>query len=246
MKTSSKLFITAILIIIGSMITYDVALRAEYCKGTYKSRFYGFKKITDTKAFTTLDNRAANLVTVHVEQGEHFGIWMMNDLKDYISISHNGTVLVIDVIDKKSPYIKPYINIYKNRIIIISPAVNKIITTPFFALKENEEGNYSIGSTTLFGFNQKELELHINKSTRLDLDKNKIDFLKAYVGDSSTHHANLTIRSNNQINNAEIKVKGMNGLNLENPKITKSSFNISDSAQVNLSGSFLNQIKKQQ
>lgn len=246
MKTSIKLLITALLIIIGSMITYDLALRAEYRKGTYKSRFYEFEKTTDAKMFTTLDNRAANLVTVRVEQGEHFGIWMMKDLKDYISISHKGTVLVIDVIDKKSPYIKPYINIYKNRIIITCPAVNKIITTPFFASKENEEGNYSIGNTSLVGFSQQELELHINKATRLDLDKNKIDFLKAYVGDSSTQHANLTIRSNDQINNAEIKVEGKNELNLENPKITKSNFNISDSAQVNLSGSFLNQIKKEQ
>jgi len=240
MKTSNKLLLTAILVIIGSMITYDLALRAEYRKGTYKSRFYEFEKTTDTKGFNMLDNRAANLVSVQVEQGDHFGIWMMNGLKEYISISHKGTALVIDVIDKKAQNR----NLYKNGIIIICPSLNQVTTTPFFASKEGEENNYSNGMTSLVGFTQQNLDLHINKSTGVTLEKNKIDNLKASVGDILFHNASLTIRSNNQLNFAEIKVAGRNELNIQNSKINKSNFNISDSAQVNLSGRFLNQIKK--
>jgi len=232
MKTSSKLLITAILIIIGSMITYDLALRAEYRKGTYKSRFYGFEKTTDAKAFTSLDNRAANLVTVRVEQGEHFGVWMMKDLKDYISISHKGTVLVIDVIDKTKQ-----INLYKNSILITCPSLNKVTTAPFF-LSKKEEQNYFNGITSLIGFNEQRLELHVGKTTKVELDKSKIANLQASVGDTVTHNASLIIHSNNQIDIATIAVAGKNSLWIENPKIAKSNFNISDSAQVNLSGSF--------
>ncbi len=243
MKTSNKLLLTAILIIIVSMVTYDFALRAEYRKGTYKSRFYNFEKTTDTKAFNMLDNRAANLVSVRVERGDHFGIWMMNDLKDHIRISHNENALVIDVIDKKSPNT----NIYKNGIIIICPSLNKVTTSPFFISKEDEERSYySNSNTSLVGFNQKNLELYINKETQLDLDKNKIANLQAFIGDNLTKHASLTIRSNNQFDVATIAVAGKNSLEIENPKITKSDFTIADSAKIISRGSFLNQLKKEQ
>lgn len=239
MKTSNKLLLTAILIIIVSMVTYDFALRAEYRKGTYKSRFYGFEKTTDNQTFTALDNRVANLVSLQVERGEHFAVWINNDLKGHISITHNGNTLIIDAKDKKSPEVNPY----KNSIIIICPSIEKVVTTSFLIQKPDEEDVYS-GTTTIAGFNQPDMGLSINKLTHINFENNIIGQLHAVVGDSLSRQAYLFIASNNQVNNAIIKVTGKNQLSIDNPKITKSNFSISDSAQVNLSGSFLNLIRK--
>ena len=38
MKTSNKLFVAAVALVLGLLATYDVALRAEYRTGHYKTR----------------------------------------------------------------------------------------------------------------------------------------------------------------------------------------------------------------
>lgn len=240
MKTSSKLLITAILIIIGSMITYDLALRAEYRKGTYKSRFYGFEKTTSLKKFTSIDNRVANLVLVQIEQGNNYSIWVKNDLISRIKFSRKGSQLVIDVVDKNNPQVSAY----QTGIFIICPSLDRVTTTPTFTAEEDAKGISYSNTTMLVGFNQQNLTLKVNRSTSLVLEKNKINNLDALVGNDLSMFAFLGIGFNNQINNAVIKVSGKNNLDIQNAKITKKDFNISDSAHVSLSGSFLNQIRK--
>ncbi len=39
MKTSSKLFVATLLLLFGSLTAYNMALRAEYVHGTYRTRF---------------------------------------------------------------------------------------------------------------------------------------------------------------------------------------------------------------
>lgn len=241
MKTSNKLLIASVLVIVISMVTYDFALRAEFKKGTYKSRFYGFEKIKDLKGFNSIDNRAANLVSVKVEQGNNYEIWVKSDWKDRIRILDNGTELTIELADKKNPNLSGY----ENNVVVICPSLNQVTTTPFIVPDKNNEIDFS-GITSISGFTQQQLILQINKATNIDLEKNKIGQLQASVGDNLSHNARLTIGTSNQINDAIIKVAGRNMLDIQNAKITKSNFNISDSAQVNFAGSFLNQLKNPQ
>ncbi|RYY06623.1 MAG: hypothetical protein EOP43_05775 [Sphingobacteriaceae bacterium] len=240
MKTSNKLLIVAILIIIVSMVTYDFALRAEYLKGDYKSRFYNMKSL-DLKNFKTVDNRVANLVEVNIEKGEKFAIWIDKDLKDNLNVSQNGTDLVIDIADKKNLKNKNY----NGKISIICPSIDKVSTSPFFYEKANVIEYEPNSTCNIKGFNQQDLTLIINKSTHLSFGKNQIENLKATVGDDKSKYAYLFIASTNKIDDAAIKVAGKNQLSIENAKIGKSNFTISDSAQVSLSGSFLNKLIQQ-
>ena len=240
MKTSNKLFIAAILIIILSMVAYDFALRAEYLKGEYKSRFYEKEKL-GFNGFKSIDNRAANYLPITIERGDHFGVWIDKNLKDRIKISKIGDQLIIDVIDRNSPKIIPY----SNSVTIICPSINEITMQPLLLVKENQEIYPSDATTNLSGFNQQNLSLIVNESTHLSLEKNKIENLNAIVGTNSSKHAYLFIASNNQIGNANINVLGKNQLVIENPKIEKTNFTISDSANVSLGGSTLKQLRTQ-
>ncbi len=237
MKTSNKLLIAAVLIIIVSMVGYDLALRAEYRKGTYKSRFYGFDKTTAFSGFTKIDNRAANLISIEVEHGNEPGIWMKSDWKDRIKISKIGTTLVIEAADKQASNLSPY----ENSITIVCSSLEQVVTKPYQTSKSEEEEISSDGKITIKGFDLRSLDLHIAKGSGVVLEKNKIEQLQALVGDNLSQNATLTINSNNQINTATIKVLGRNGLRFENPKITKKDFIISDSATVSMGGKFLNQ-----
>ncbi len=239
MKTSNKLLLAAILIIIISMVTYDFALRAEYLKGTYKSPFYEMEKL-NIEGFTVLDNSAANLISVQIKYGKTYGIYISKDVKDKLHISKKGNILFIDVADK----IKPNIDPYRNSIIIVCPLLDKVITSSLIIKAVAEWDNYN-GTTAISGFNQQDLSLIVNKSTSIKLEKNKIGYLQGLVGDSLTKNASLFIPSNNQINDAVIKVAGKNQLSIENPKISRNSLTISDSAIVNLGGSILKQLQHQ-
>lgn len=239
MKTSNKLFLTAIIIIIISMVTYDFALRAEYRKGTYKSPFYGMEKTT-YDSFATIDNRVANLISVDIKNGKQFEIWIKKDWKEHIKISRIGTTLVIEAADKQVKHFSSY----QTNIVIICPSIQFIITKPYSIAKSSEYNYDSDGTTILKGFNLQNLNLNIGKGSGVVLEKNKIDQLEALVGNNFSESARLTIASDNQINTLNVKVPGKNFLTIANPIIIKKGFTLSDSATVSMSGSFLNQTKK--
>lgn len=239
MKTSNKLMLTAVIIILISMVAYDFALRAEYRKGDYKNRFYGMEKNTELTGFTTIDNRAANYVSVDVDQGNKAEVYTQRNWKDNFKIYKNGTVLVIEVNAKEAKNLKPF---HQSMLTIVCPSIEKLITKPYLQPKLSE--NYdSEGTTTLKGFNLQNLLLNIGKESNVVLEGNKIDQLQAVVGENSSRNSNLTINSNNQINIAKIDVLGRNWLRIENPVITKKQFTVSDSATISMSGNFHNQLK---
>lgn len=241
MKTSNKLLLTTILIIIVSMVTYDFALRAEYKKGEYKNRFYGMQKVSALTGYTAIDNRAANFAAVDIEQGKNQEIWTRPNWKDDYKIYKSGTTLVIEVIPEKVKNIKPY---HQINITVICPLIEKITTKRYTIPKSSENDYDSDGTTTLKGFDLQNLSLNIGKSSNIILEKNKIEHLQAKIGANLSQNSNLTIRSNNQINLATINVFGKNGLHIDNPIIGKKQFTISDSATISLSGSIHNQIIK--
>jgi hypothetical protein len=234
MKTSNKLFLTATLIVIISLIAFDLALRAEYKKGIYKSRFYGFEKTTAYNGFNAIDNRAANLISIQVEKGNEPGIWVKSVWKDRFNISRKGTTLVIEVANKQSTRVSAY----SNSITIVCPSLNQVTTAPYLG-KSGMNELHSKGTITVAGFTLDKLSLKISKGVDLFLKGNQIADLQALVGDESSDNAKLTISSSNQINNATINVPGKNHLEIENSVITKRNFTIADSAKVAFSGSFL-------
>lgn len=234
MKTSYKLFLTAVLIAIISVISYDLALRAEYIKGTYKSSFYGFEKTTAFNGFSTIDNRAANLISIEVKKGNEPGIWVKSVWKDRFRISRKGNALVIEVANKQSTRVSAY----ENSITIVCPSLEKVITAPYLG-KSGQNLIHSQGTTIVSGFTLDKLSLEISKGVDIVLSRNKIAELQALVGDSKSNNAELTIAPGNEINNAIINVPGKNGLKIENSVINQRNFTIADSATVTFSGNFL-------
>ncbi|RYE29243.1 MAG: hypothetical protein EOP42_14845 [Sphingobacteriaceae bacterium] len=240
MKTSNKLMLIAIIIILISMVAYDFALRAEYRKGEFRKPFYGMEKDTTLSGFTTIENRTANYVSVNIEQGKTAEIYTRHDWKKDFKVYKNGSILVIDVNEKAAKNLNPY---HQNSITIICPSIEKLITKPYLQSKSSE--NFVIEGTTMIqGFNLQNLLLNIGNQSFVVLNRNKIDQLQAIIGDNSSRKSNLTINSDNQINTAKIDVLGKNLLNVENPTINTTNFTISDSATVSASGRFLKQFKK--
>lgn len=241
MKTSNKLMLTAVIILLISMIAYDFALRAEYRKGDFRKPFYGMEKDTTLTGFTSIENRVADHVSVGVLQDKNTMIYNQHDFKENFKIYKNGSVLIIDVNEKKVKKLTKY---HQSNVVIFCPSIEKLITEPDIQSKPSEtDYAYENFTTTLKGFNLQKLQLNIGKLSTVILEGNKINQLQAVVGENSAQKSNLTIRSDNQINSAKIDVLGKNELRIENPIIVKKQFTVSDSATISMGGNFHNQLK---
>ncbi|MFD2145039.1 hypothetical protein [Mucilaginibacter antarcticus] len=75
MKTSNKLLIALVLIAVAYSIANAFALKAEYLKGDFKSRFFGMNKVS-LAGFDAVDNNVANALDVTVEYGNEYAVWI--------------------------------------------------------------------------------------------------------------------------------------------------------------------------
>jgi hypothetical protein len=235
MKTSNKLLLLLGIIIVSSLIFYNFGLRAEYIKGEYKSRFYQMtnKKI---EGFTSIENNASNLY-VRIEQGDKFAVWFKNDVKNKIKFSKKNNTLIIDF--KKENDEDDYFR--EENLIIICPRLENLISKKLYSdgnIKDKKSAKYYIpeGDITVYGFNQDKFNLLVNSLTEVNLEGNKFKNLTAKVGDDKSSIGTLNIKNNNEINNLGVDVKGKSILNLKNPLIKIAQLQLSDSANVNLSG----------
>lgn len=237
MKTSNKLLIFTSLIIISALIFYNYGLRGEYRKGEYKSRFYKMTK-ENIDGFTSIENKASNLY-VRIERGDKFEIWFSNEIKDKVNFSKKNGKLVIDFnkLYDEEDYFR------SANLIIICPTLENFKAGNLIVKPYNKKYYIPQGTTTIYGFNQQELNLETNSFTDVSLESNKISSLFATVGDTKSTIAIINIDSNNKIDKLIAEVKGKSKLNLNNPLINIAEFQLSDSADVNLSGRALKLLK---
>lgn len=238
MKTSNKLLTLLTLIIISALVLYNFGLRAEYKKGEYKSRFY---RMTEMKlgGFTAIENNASNLY-VRIEQGDKFQIWYSKEIDKKIELKKIGNLLVVDF--KKDNNEDDYYR--SEQVIVICPRVENVTVNSLNGKnntknKHPKDSYIPHGETTLFGFKQENFTINLKPNTEVNLEKVVFNNLKATVEGSKAEKGILNFNSDNQINNLNVEVKGFSVLNLKSPTINKAQFQLSDSAEVNLSGKVL-------
>lgn len=242
MKTSNKLLIAVTTLLIGYLVVYNLSLRAEYLKGDYKSRFYEMKRI-NIKDFNAIENNVGDVFRVQVEHDPKFGIWVDQYAQDDILFTKKGKTLQINYKTKKD---------YNTscKVIIICPLLDSIATTT------SDIHIYTLWDaiTIVSGFNQALMKVKVNNLTKLWLSKNNLIQLNAYV--DGVHESNtietdnglnngLTIANSNHIKiaNLEAKGSGKGRIKLLKPTIDKINYQLSDSAEVTISGKLLHILK---
>lgn len=240
MKLSTILLITTAVLGLTTITVYNFSLKASYQMGNYKNRFFGMER-TDTKGINELDIKAANRIKMNVESGEMEGLWIRDQVKDKIRISKEGNVLTIDLTDEaksKGEVLDEY------DIILISNEIRTLSLASYFTRRQIERGDfYNSQSVLLKGLNMDSLTLHIGKFAAVYLEQVKVRTLNAVVGEQ-TGETSLTIDSLSEIGSADLKVQGISNLVLNNPKILKTTYHLSDDATVTLSGKALQSIRK--
>jgi hypothetical protein len=239
MKTSNKIFLAAALLIFVYLVGFDFTLKAEYEKGTYKSRFYGMQQIK-LQNFNNIDHKAANMVGLRIEQGSTYGVWVHNYFKDEVTISQSGQTLTINYTGKD---VRQW---YKTGIIITCPVISEVTAAPFIMPKnfEEEDEFFMQGRVEIAGFKQTlPLSIRSDRSIDVKMVKNDLAEFNATLGNTNADKAQLSVEHSNHIQVAHINLKGKAKLNLINPIIIKPNYQFEDSTEVTLSGSALKLLK---
>ncbi|MGY0041534.1 hypothetical protein [Pedobacter sp. NJ-S-72] len=239
MKTSTMLIITAILIILGSLVAFNYTLKAVYLTGEYKSRFNGMD-FTPINGIEKLNIQTERLSSVQVEYGEKEGIWVGRDIKEKVKFEAHQQTLNLGESDASKQEKSSWIN---GGIIIITKNLNAIVTVSGYTPKQGERYSYGSSEISLKGYHLGQLDLQITSYASVYLHHMEVQTLNATVGTKTSEGSELTLSSDTKINNAIFNVPGNSKLTLINPKIVKTNYMLSDSATVSLNGKVVQMIK---
>jgi hypothetical protein len=243
MKTSNKILIAASLIVLLYLVAYDMALKAEYTKGDYKQPHYRMQQLSFSN-FNAIEHNVGNIVRLRVEKGP-YRVWVDDEIKGKLIISQHGQTIQIDGITQNGNNNK----LYGGSVIISCPDIISVTTNTYKGSGNSSDGRYlrkngnsmlidyhPHATTTVTGFTQAVMQLQANKFTEIELENNSIGELNAKVGDKKHGQAGLTLDADNKIATANLEVPGRSTLTIDNLFIEKMTYQMADSAQVNLTG----------
>jgi hypothetical protein len=246
MKTSNKLILSALIILLVSIGIYNNALKAEFLTGNYKSPFRDYTALNNIKDFDAIQVNASNQMQVKITNGDS-KVWVSKFAADRIKITQKGKTLILDLAYDKD-------NNWLNNVIISCPKLVSVKTYAFYmdgnkkVIENDKHGNdgyYGDNWVEIQGFKQDSLTLQQDNYSKIKLEHNQINSLKAIEGITLNAEPLLSIAKNNTIQNADLQINQKSQLELNNVYIPQLRTHFSDSAKVSFSGVALKNLNKQ-
>ncbi len=235
MKVSTILIITAVAASIIALTAFNLMQKSFYQLGEWRNRFYGMEYIP-LKNITDVELADAEKMQVTIEQGNKEGLYIREQAKEHLTWSKDGNKLKFEV-SKKAKSGAPFRN---DDFVIVLRRIDHLKTSPYVPLTFQAE--YSSAEITLHGFKQNYLELDLGKMGAVNLQKMDLDSLNATIGNAEGK-ASLKIQEDSKVRKAVFTIPGESGLELNNPDITKATYNVSEKASVKLNGNALKILK---
>ncbi|MDQ2795477.1 MAG: hypothetical protein M3Y12_15930 [Bacteroidota bacterium] len=231
MKTSNKLFVAAVALVLGSLATYDAALRAEYRTGHYKDPLYNYQTL-GLRNFDAVRVPSASGLQVKVVAGP-FAVRVSKDAADYVRVTQRGQELIVTVA-------------YPQKVESLGRQQAVVITCPRLAAL-TVDGTYTVagqapatqlqtgGEVEISGFRQDSLTLRQDQSNQIQLVGNTLGWLRASAGARPGSEPGLSIGADNHIQAADLTIGHRGHLDLATA-IAHLRYQFSDSAAVVLTG----------
>jgi hypothetical protein len=244
MKTSSKLILTAFILVVASMVIYDMTLRASYLRGDYKKPYRDFVNL-NFKDFKAIDLEASTVANIIVKQGP-FSVKIAPEAKDFVKVSQEGDTLVIN-----GAFAGSYYNIRPDYIIVIScpnlaqlNADSRYMAGGKLVIDSMARWDFLGRTNVINGFKEDSLAIQEQHGSSIILSGNKIRAIKAVVGIGDKCRSNILITDDNQLENADLDILNYSQLQLHNAHIGNFKYKLADSAKLIQYGGTPNIYKK--
>lgn len=237
MKTSNKWLLAALLLLLGSLSAYNMALRTEYVAGNYKNERRNMVALP-FKDFTEIDVQAASQVGVKVVAGP-YGVRLNKAAEKYVKVTQQGPRLIIAL---AFPEGRESLG-NRETLTISLPQLRQLAVSGTYSLEgkavvDKRDGGRGPG-VRVEGFRQDSLRVQQDHGTRVDLAGSQLGFLRAEAGRTPGSQPVLHIEASNRIQGAYLSVQNEGELQLEAGSIPKLRTQFGDSARATLTGAGL-------
>ena len=231
MKTSNTLFVAAVALVLGSLATYDAALRAEYRTGHYKDPLHNYQ-VLGLRDFDAVTVPSASGLRVKIEAGP-FAVRVSNDAADYVRVTQRGQELRVTVAYPE----KPESLGGREAVVITCPRLAALTTEGTYTVagKVPPAQRQAGGAVEIHGFRQDSLTLRQEQSNQIELKGNTLGWLRASAGTRPGSSPELQIFPDNRIQAANLTIGHRGHLDLA-AAIPHLRYQFSDSAAIVLTG----------
>lgn len=236
MRTSNKFVSLALLLILLSLVVYDLLLRAEFRSGRYKDPYRNYATL-EFKNFDALDLHSATVANVKLVQGP-FTVRVDKYALDYVKVKQKGRRLQIDAAfdgsyrGNQNPYV----------LVISCPKLVELNTGASY--RANDEWvtdtiyrpDWIMRKVMMDGFTQDSLCIRQDYGSCVVLANDHIRSLRAVIGKSEASGSNLIIQRSNRFQQAALEVGHNSKLELDSATIDVLKYKLGDSAKLVVSG----------
>ncbi|WP_143167011.1 hypothetical protein [Mucilaginibacter sp. OK098] len=244
MKTSNKLTIAAILLILVSLIYYDLMLKVSYQGGTYKDQFKDFVTL-NFKDFKSIDLGSSTASNIIVKQGP-FSVRIEPAATQFVKVSQRDQTLHIE-----TAFPGNYQNSRGDYVLVIScPNLVRFDADARYMAGDRQiidtlaSEDFKWRPTIISGFTLDSLSITEKHASSIILIRNKIKVIHAVIGLSDGSRSNMIIQKDNQFSNANLNILNKSQLQLHEAIIPNLKYQIADSAKLIITGALKNQIIK--
>ena len=231
MKTSNKIFVATLLLLLGSLTAFNLALRAEYRTGSYKDPLHNYTTMA-LRNFNTVAVPSASGLKVKIVAGP-FAVRVNKDAADFVHVTQRGGQLLLTLDYPREPQ---YLG-RQEAVVISCPRLAALTTNATYTVagKPLVDGLQTGGTVVVQGFRQDSLTLRQERSNQIRLVGNALGWLRAVVGTSPGSGPELEIGPDNRIQAADLAIghQGRLALSTAIPHLRQQ---FSDSATVTFSG----------
>ncbi|MFC6998180.1 head GIN domain-containing protein [Rufibacter roseus] len=239
MKKSNILLFTALAFFVCCLTAFNFAMKAQFDTGQYKDRYFDYVTFNQ-KGFSAVEVNGAARLNVRLTQGPH-QVRAHKDAQEYLEIRQEGNKLIIDVNHKSDR------EQYHGEVLVSLPELTLLEVSSKYT-KAGKPANtiaarFKYGNVQVTGFSQDSLQLLQDHATSVLLTNLKLDKLTAVAGTTPGSTPELFL-AGNTIQAAHFDIKNKGKLELNNMLIPNLSYEFSDSASANFTGTSLQLLKK--
>jgi hypothetical protein len=235
MKTSTKILMATLAILVISLVVYDLSLKAEYRKGDYTNPYRDYNSLNYSD-FNEIELNASTAVNIILVQGP-YKVLANPSADDFLHVSKQGRRLVIS-----AAFPDHYRNIVTNYVLYIScPKLSLLKADAQYAANNVPVTDTVVRdlrwySTLITGFSLDSLKLQADNASNIVLENNRINILNGIIGQNSGSGSALTIGSGNKFAKSNLDICNKSQLVIKGTEAPDLNYHLADSAILILNG----------
>lgn len=235
MRTSIKILIAALALVVIGLLAYDTQLKAEYLRGDYKKPFGGFEAKSYSN-FNSIELQSGTVINLKVIKGP-YKVLVDPTAGEFLKITQQGSKLIF-----RAAFKDHYRGLASDYVVFVScPELSALSSDASYTagdmrVTDTAALNFAWRQTVISGFTNDSMLITESNASNVVIENCRIDTLKAIIGVANNSGADLTIGAGNFFKQTDLDIRNKSTLMLKNTAGGNINYHLADSAQLMVNG----------